>query len=89
MKEGLWDDVIRKAALERGRYKPKPAELSTEKSSMGLGEQYAQEYEQQIYGNTPAETAAVDKAHQEVSTPPPSAMSTTVSALSDSFDRTI
>ena len=66
IKDALWDDVVRKAALQPGAYKPKAAEISTEKAKEGLGEQYAKEYEQAMLGATPAETAAQQKAHDEV-----------------------
>jgi U3 small nucleolar RNA-associated protein MPP10 len=63
IKDGLFDDVLRTQALERGRYRPKAAELSTEKSKLGLGEQYAEEYEQKILGAASAESAAEEKVH--------------------------
>lgn len=50
-KEGLWDDVIRRAALKPGEFKPKAAELSTEKSSKGLGEEYADVFEEAVLGS--------------------------------------
>ena len=56
----------RRAKLAPGRYKPKSAELSTEKSAVGLGEQYAQEYEQLMLGATSAEKDKADKAHEAV-----------------------
>jgi U3 small nucleolar RNA-associated protein MPP10 len=66
IKEALFDDVVRKAALQPGRYKPKAAEISTEKSSVGLGEEYAREYEQTILGQTSAESAKTVAAHGAV-----------------------
>ena len=51
IKDGLFDDVVRKAALRPAAYRPKAAELSTEKSKHGLGEEYAKEYEQSILGH--------------------------------------
>merc|ERR1719223_648990 len=62
VKEETWDDVVRKQALQPGRFKPKQAELSTEKSTEGLGEVYAREYEQQILGARPADET--NKAHE-------------------------
>ena len=46
---------MRKEALRPQAFKPKRAELSTEKSSEGLGEVYAREYEQQVLGAKPAD----------------------------------
>ena len=62
IKEETWDDVVRKQALQPGRFKPKQAALSTEKSTEGLGEIYAREYEQEILGARPADET--NKAHE-------------------------
>ena len=48
VKDELWDDVIRKAALQPLKYRPKAAELSQEKSKLGLGEVYEAEYKKQV-----------------------------------------
>ena len=66
IKDGLFDDVIRKAALRPNSYKPRAAEISTEKSKLGLGEVYAKEYEQQILGNATEESKEEEKAHAAV-----------------------
>ena len=44
-KDGLWDDVVRRAALKPTDFRPKPADLSLEKSDKGLGDEYAAAFE--------------------------------------------
>ena len=66
IKESLFDDVVRTAALEKAKYKPKPAELSEEKSGLGLGDAYAKEYEELIMGHTSAERSKIEQAQHEV-----------------------
>lgn len=66
IKDGLFDDVVRKAALRPAAYRPKAAELSTEKSKHGLGEEYAKEYEQSILGHESEESKEKQQAHQAV-----------------------
>ena len=61
IKDELWDDVVRKQAIQPTKYKPKPTEISTEKSTEGLGDVYAREYEQQVLGAKPEDE--VNKAH--------------------------
>lgn len=63
IKDNLYDDVVRTAALQPARYRPKAAEISTEKSKLGLGEEYAKDYEQQILGAASAGDTANAAAH--------------------------
>ena len=66
VKDGLWDDVIRTAALEPARFRPKAAEINTEKSKLGLGEEYAREYEETVLGATSAEASKAAETHAAV-----------------------
>ena len=52
--------------MEKAKYKPKPAELSEEKSGLGLGDAYAKEYEELIMGHTSAERSKIEQAQHEV-----------------------
>ena len=60
--DGVWDDVVRKAAPnERAlneHYNRREQPLSEEKSKVGLGELYAQEYEKQLARAKAAEARA-------------------------------
>jgi U3 small nucleolar RNA-associated protein MPP10 len=47
IKEEIWDDPIRKAALTPAKFKPKAAELSQEKSRVGLAEEYEKQYKEE------------------------------------------
>ncbi|EOD35993.1 hypothetical protein EMIHUDRAFT_252467 [Emiliania huxleyi CCMP1516] len=76
-KDGLWDDVVRRAALKPTDFRPKPADLSLEKSDKGLGDEYAAAFEtnartseemprtplSSVLGSKGAD--AVAKAHEE------------------------
>ena len=62
IKDELWDDVVRKQAIQPTKFKPKPTEISTEKSTEGLGDVYAREYERQVLGAKPEDE--VNKAHE-------------------------
>ena len=66
IKDGLFDDVIRKAALRPNSYRPRAAEISTEKSKEGLGEVYAKEYEQKVLGNVSEESKEEEARHKAV-----------------------
>ena len=66
IKDGVFDDVVRKAALRPAAYRPKAAELSTEKSKHGLGEEYAKEYEQSVLGHESEESKETQQAHAAV-----------------------
>jgi U3 small nucleolar RNA-associated protein MPP10 len=66
IKDAMWDDVLRRSALQPSRYRPKAAELSTEKSKLGLGEEYAKDYEQQMLGASSAESSERAAAHEAV-----------------------
>lgn len=66
VKDGLFDDVVRKAALRSGSFRPKAAEISTEKSKVGLGEEYAKEYEQTVLGHESEESKEAQQAHAAV-----------------------
>ena len=66
IKDGLFDDVIRTRGLNKASFRPKASEISQEKSKLGLGEEYAKEYEEKILGHTPAEQAKAQKAHEEL-----------------------
>jgi len=64
IKDELWDDPIRKAALETRKFRPKAAELSQEKSSIGLAEQYEKDYAEQVLGHRKPDE--VSEAHKAV-----------------------
>lgn len=66
IKGGVFDDVVRKAALEPRKFKPKAAEVSLERPKEHLGEMYAKDYEQQVLRTTSAASAATAKKHSEV-----------------------
>jgi len=66
IKEQLWDDVIRLAALEPRSFRAKPADLSTDRSAIGLGDQYAADYEQEMLGHASAESVSTDDVHRAV-----------------------
>lgn len=64
--DGDYDDVERKLPMEKDAdYRPK-AELSMEKSKVGLGEEYAQAYEQQVMGHASESETALSKEHEEL-----------------------
>lgn len=63
VKEGVWDDVVRRAALTPAMYKPRAPEISNEKSEMGLGDEYAKQYEEEsaCHAARPRETRRVTR----------------------------
>lgn len=68
VKEGLWDDVVRKAAAAPGAYRPKAAGLSHEKSKASLSEVYEQQYDEEARGREGRSSAAEEarsEAHDE------------------------
>jgi hypothetical protein len=64
--EQLWDDVVRLSSNGPRSTRPKPADISTEKSELGLGEQYERAYEQQMLGHASAETTKQQQAYDEI-----------------------
>ena len=67
IKEELWDDVERKTADDFGTKKTKELkEISTEKSKIGLGEIYAQEFEQRFLGAAAVGEEEANKKEQAI-----------------------
>ena len=70
IKEELWDDVERRTVDEynksRGGNRKELLEVSTEKSKIGLGEIYAQEFEQRYMGAAAAGEEEVNKKEKEM-----------------------
>ena len=68
IKEELWDDVERKSVddYSRSGKSKELKEVSTEKSKIGLGEIYAQEFEQRYLGAAAAGEEEVNKKEKEI-----------------------
>ena len=67
IKDELWDDVERKRPDAGSRRKDKElADLSTEKSKVGLGQIYAQEFEQRFLGAAAPGEEAARKKEEEI-----------------------
>ena len=64
VKDGLWDDPVRKAALAPSAHRPKRVEISQEKSKLGLADEYAQQYEREVLGHKASDELA--PKHAEV-----------------------
>ena len=62
----LWDDVIRLEKKDNAGKDRKEAEVSTEKSALGLGDIYAKQYEEEVLGNSSAKSLETQKAHEEL-----------------------
>jgi len=61
-----FDDVQRRLPIEKDADYRKEMELSTEKSKVGLGEEYAKEYEERVMGHTPVRELSRSKEEQEL-----------------------
>jgi U3 small nucleolar RNA-associated protein MPP10 len=69
IKQELWDDVERRSVDDfSSRKKKELADVSTEKSKIGLGEIYAQEFEQRFLGAAQSGEEEVNKREQEIFT---------------------
>ena len=67
IKEELWDDVERRNVGDRTEDKAKElADVSTEKNKIGLGEIYAQEFEQRFLGAAASGEEETNKKEQEL-----------------------
>ena len=66
IRDELWDDVERK--MEDKDFKPNREldEVSTEKSKLGLGDLYAQEYEENVLGNKSTKDIEQQKLYDEI-----------------------
>ena len=64
IKDRLFDDPVRKAKIRPAAYKPRAADISTEKSKLGLGDEYAKEYEQKILGQASEESKEQQEKHK-------------------------
>jgi|UPI0004919F93 U3 small nucleolar RNA-associated protein MPP10 len=62
----LWDDVIRVEKKTNEGNDKKEAEVSTEKSAVGLGDIYAKQYEEEVLGNSSTKSTETTKAHEEL-----------------------
>jgi U3 small nucleolar RNA-associated protein MPP10 len=68
IKEELWDDVERRSVDDYSTKKKELEDVSTEKSKIGLGEIYAQEFEQRFLGAAANGSDEINKKEQEIFT---------------------